>query len=98
MKTSPTSRGPSAVTWNSALGLKVGSLTGQSSSSSSRASHVASRSTGVSNWGLRSTNVRSWSASHSKETSYSPRRAASSSMPRSVKYTLARLSRRMPRG
>ena len=57
-----------------------------SSSSSSRASHVASRSTGTSKSGLRSTNVRSCSASHSKVTSSWPRRFSSSSMPRSVKY------------
>ena len=36
---------------------------------------------------IRSTKVRRWSASHSRLTSSSPRRAASSSIPRSVKYT-----------
>ena len=59
-----------------------------SSSSSSRASQVASRSTGTSNSGFRSTKVRNWSASHARVTSSSPRRDSSSSMPRSVKYTV----------
>src|SRR5690606_11872523 len=58
-----------------------------SSSSSSRASQVASRSTGVSNSGFRSVNTRSCSASQAKETSSAPRRRSSSSTPRSVSYT-----------
>src|SRR5215217_7306752 len=41
---------------------------------------------GVSNSGLRSTKARSSSASHARVTSSSPRRAWSSSIPRSVKY------------
>src|SRR5690606_17157368 len=60
-----------------------------SRSSSSRASQVASRSIAASNSGCRSTKVRSWSESHCRLTSSSPRRVASSSMPRSVKYTAA---------
>ena len=58
-----------------------------STSSSSRASQLARRSTGTSNSGFRSTNVTSCPASHSRVTSSSPRRATSSSMPRSVSYT-----------
>ncbi len=57
------------------------------SSASSRASQVASRSTAVSNSGWRSTKTCSRSASQARLTSSSPRRPASSSMPRSVKYT-----------
>src|SRR6185312_4792895 len=57
-----------------------------SSSSASLASHVARRSTGVSNSGFRSTNSRRRSAIQARDTSSSPRRAASSSIPRSVKY------------
>jgi len=48
---------------------------------------------GVSSSGLRSTKVRSCTASQSRLTCSSPRRAASSSIPRSVKYTPVRLSR-----
>src|SRR4051794_32466089 len=62
-------------------------LCSQSSSSSSRASQVASRSTGVSKSGFRSTNSRSRSASQAIDSSSSPRRCSSSSIPRSVKYT-----------
>ena len=53
----------------------------------SRASQVASRSTGTSNSGFRSTNAVSRSASQASETVSSPRRCSSSSIPRSVKYT-----------
>src|ERR1035437_7559747 len=60
----------------------------QSSSSSSRASQVARRSMGVSKSGCTSTKVRSCSANYSRLTCSSPLRAARSSMPRSVKYTL----------
>lgn len=50
---------PSCSSWSAGLPGRVWSLLiGQSSSSSSRASHVASRSTGVSKSGLRSTKVR----------------------------------------
>src|SRR5690606_33548508 len=49
-------------------------------------SQVARRSTGVSNSGCSSTKSRSRPASTSRETSSPPRRCASSSMPRSVKY------------
>ena len=66
---------------------------GPRQSSSSRASQLASRSTGTSNSGCRSTNVTSCPASHSRVTSSSPRRRTSSSMPRSVSYTPALLER-----
>ena len=61
--------------------------TSSGSSSSSRASQVASRSTGISNSGFRSTNSRS--RRRARRGSPAPRRDASSSssMPRSVKYT-----------
>src|SRR5690606_39938849 len=49
-------------------------------------SHVASRSTAVSNSGFKSVKMRSCSASHANVTSSSPRRFSNSSIPRSVKY------------
>ncbi len=61
----------------------------QSSSESSRARKLASRSTASSNAGFWSTKARSRSASHSTLTCSAPLRSASSSMPRSVKYTAA---------
>jgi 3-hydroxyisobutyrate dehydrogenase len=57
------------------------------SSSSSRASQVASRSTGTSKSGFSSTNCWNRAASQATDTCSSPRRDSSSSMPRSVKYT-----------
>src|SRR3954454_7880537 len=60
-----------------------------SGSAPPRASQVASRSTGTSKSGNSSTNACIWSASHARETSSWPRRVASSSKPRSVKYTVA---------
>src|SRR5882724_3629840 len=68
------------------------------SSSSARASQVASRSTAVSNSGFRSTKSRSREASQSRVTVSSPRRSASSSMPRSVKYMPLRERRLDQRG
>src|SRR3954463_2704608 len=58
-----------------------------SGSAPPRASHVASRSTGTSKSGNWSTNACIWSASQASVTCSSPRRSASSSSPRSVKYT-----------
>ena len=71
---------------DSALALRRGTRSGQSSGSSSRASQVANRSTAVSNSGCVSVNSWSRSASQARVTSSSPRRLSSSSMPRSVKY------------
>ena len=53
---------------------------------------LARRSTVAAASGLRSANSRSRSASHSSVTCSPPRLSASSSMPRSVKYTLAVLA------